>query len=240
MSFEHSQASTYNIFPTRENPVMYKINSFWIELDASMTTIERSTYSILDWVGDIGGLLDGLRFIGSFLLAPIATFLIRIELYKRTTTQNDRQKNNYWSCSLKQAKYKRAQLKLTKQLDVISLVQRQRMLLLAVIAMLSPKQRKLVQHLSERQIPSDDDFSEQNMSKQEKEAVINKARVSNDHLGRQLTHLFQPQLRESPSLQETNLLEDASDRPYHFTQQPTAHHSRHKIGHSTRRPAFEV
>ena len=81
MSFDTSQPSTYNMFPTRENPVMYKINSFWIELDASVTTIERSTYSILDWVGDIGGLLDGLRFIGSFLLAPIATFLIRVELY---------------------------------------------------------------------------------------------------------------------------------------------------------------
>ena len=46
-----------------------------------MTTIERQTYSILDWLGDVGGLLDGLKIIGSLLIAPIASFTMRVELF---------------------------------------------------------------------------------------------------------------------------------------------------------------
>ena len=59
---------------------MFKINSYWIELDTSLTKIERQTYGFLDWLGDVGGLLDGLRIIGSVLVAPIAAFSLRIEL----------------------------------------------------------------------------------------------------------------------------------------------------------------
>ena len=36
--------------------------------------INRKTYSILDWVGDIGGLLDGLYLIGCILISPVADF----------------------------------------------------------------------------------------------------------------------------------------------------------------------
>jgi len=59
---------------------MYKINSIWTELHPSMTSIERSTYSLLDWVGDVGGLLDGLRILGGFLIAPIAMAAMKVEL----------------------------------------------------------------------------------------------------------------------------------------------------------------
>ena len=59
---------------------MYKFNSFWIELDFSLTTYERQTYSMLEFVGDIGGLFDGLNYIGIFLVAPIANYAMRMEL----------------------------------------------------------------------------------------------------------------------------------------------------------------
>ena len=37
----------------------------------------RQTYSILDWLGDLGGLIEILHHIGGFLVAPITGFTIR-------------------------------------------------------------------------------------------------------------------------------------------------------------------
>ena len=60
---------------------MYKISALWIEFGPDLHVIERQTYSLLDWIGDVGGLLDGLRIVGSFLIAPIAAFSMRVELF---------------------------------------------------------------------------------------------------------------------------------------------------------------
>lgn len=35
---------------------------------------------MLDWVGDVGGLLDGLKLVGGFFVAPIAMAAMRVEL----------------------------------------------------------------------------------------------------------------------------------------------------------------
>ena len=43
-------------------------------------TYERTTYSILDWLGDIGGLFDGLVLGAQVLLTPITAFALRREL----------------------------------------------------------------------------------------------------------------------------------------------------------------
>ena len=83
-----SQPSIYGKWPTPENPNMFKINSFWIEHDSSLTTIERQTYSFLDWLGDVGGLLDGLKLFASFLVAPIAAFSMRAELLSAAFPDN--------------------------------------------------------------------------------------------------------------------------------------------------------
>ena len=45
-----------------------------------MTTIERKTYSLLELLGDIGGLLDGLKLIGFLLVSPIASFALKVKL----------------------------------------------------------------------------------------------------------------------------------------------------------------
>ena len=34
-----------------------------MELDTEMLVIERSTYSFLDWLGDVGGLMDGFYLL---------------------------------------------------------------------------------------------------------------------------------------------------------------------------------
>lgn len=80
IDFLASEQSTYSMWPTKEKHSRYKFNSFWIELNPSLTTIERQTYSSLDLVGDVGGLVDGLSLICSFLIAPIATYAMKVEI----------------------------------------------------------------------------------------------------------------------------------------------------------------
>ena len=41
-----------------------------------MTVIERSTYSFLEWLGDIGGLSDAVFIVGKVLMAPIAVIAL--------------------------------------------------------------------------------------------------------------------------------------------------------------------
>ena len=44
----------------------------FLEINVGLSTLKqvykRSCYSGLDWVGDVGGLLDGLRFIGALVM----------------------------------------------------------------------------------------------------------------------------------------------------------------------------
>ena len=39
-----------------------------IRLSADMTMHEREIYSLLEWLGDVGGLYDGLRIVGSIII----------------------------------------------------------------------------------------------------------------------------------------------------------------------------
>ena len=85
--------SSYGDWPSRANPdAHYKFVGFWTELSQSLITTERKTYSILEWVGDVGGLYDGLLVIGSNLIAPITTLILRFALIanmRPTNTEND-------------------------------------------------------------------------------------------------------------------------------------------------------
>ena len=42
--------------------------------------IERQTYSVLEWLGDVGGLYDMLGLIGGALIGPLAAFSLKAEL----------------------------------------------------------------------------------------------------------------------------------------------------------------
>ena len=57
--------------------MFYKFASFWIEQGQDVTVYDRSTYHTLEWIGDIGGLYDGLKIIGSILAQPIAAFSLK-------------------------------------------------------------------------------------------------------------------------------------------------------------------
>ena len=69
-----------SIWPTWEDPGLYKFNSMWLELSNEHTIINRQTYSLLEMVGDIGGLFDGLLTIGHILLGPVAAYAMKAQL----------------------------------------------------------------------------------------------------------------------------------------------------------------
>lgn len=58
-----------------ENPNgSYKFGSVEIVNDQHINVINRQTYSILDWLGDIGGLNDALLIIFQWLILPFLRY----------------------------------------------------------------------------------------------------------------------------------------------------------------------
>lgn len=82
MSFDDSEPyRNTKDWPTKEIPdTRYKLGSLLIVLSQDYTTIERQTYNVLEWLGDVGGLFDGFVLIARYLIAPIATYAIKTEL----------------------------------------------------------------------------------------------------------------------------------------------------------------
>ena len=69
------------VFPTRnQTDTYYKFSSLelYVTLDSLVT--ERETYALLEWMGDLGGLFDALRYIGLYLIAPFASYSLKTEL----------------------------------------------------------------------------------------------------------------------------------------------------------------
>ena len=42
-----------------------------------MISIERKTYSALEWLGDVGGLFDGLQMLAYALIYPVSSLALR-------------------------------------------------------------------------------------------------------------------------------------------------------------------
>ena len=81
MTYDEPAQSTDREWPTKAEPTnFYKFASFWIERGSRATTIERQTYSALEWLGDIGGLYDGLLIIGHALAGPFALLTLKAKL----------------------------------------------------------------------------------------------------------------------------------------------------------------
>ena len=54
----------------------YKITSISVLLNPDKVEYERHTYSLLEWLGDIGGLYDALGHIGTLFVRPVAMFAL--------------------------------------------------------------------------------------------------------------------------------------------------------------------
>ena len=63
--------------------------------------VNRQTYSILDWLGDIGGLIDALFLLGQMLILPIATFALNTRImsslfrYRATDRDSSNEKDSH-------------------------------------------------------------------------------------------------------------------------------------------------
>jgi len=57
--------------------------SVWIEISPDIVNHTRSVYSVLDWLGDVGGLYDALNLIARVLLSSITTLIFKLRLFNR-------------------------------------------------------------------------------------------------------------------------------------------------------------
>ena len=88
-----SNPSVTSKWPTKENNTKFKFDSFYFQMNPTMIKIERATYSALDWLGDVGGLFDGLKIIASLLVAPISALaandILLTQVFKFMPSQRD-------------------------------------------------------------------------------------------------------------------------------------------------------
>ena len=53
-----------------------------IRVKSDMNVINRKTDNLLDWLGDWGGLLDGLRYVCHIILTPYTSYALQLLLTK--------------------------------------------------------------------------------------------------------------------------------------------------------------
>ena len=51
-----------------------------ITLNPDVTKVRRKTDSLLDWLGDWGGLLDSLHFLADILISPLSAYMMKSKL----------------------------------------------------------------------------------------------------------------------------------------------------------------
>ena len=105
-------ASAWNKFPTPQKPLTrYKFASVELMHSADLLIVSRQTYSILDWLGDLGGLLDALYLIANLFMGPLSAWALKATLmstiffrkssnyqeenHRQTTRQNGDQAGNF-------------------------------------------------------------------------------------------------------------------------------------------------
>ena len=82
-SFEISESkpSLMQNWPTKEDPeAHYRYTGIFILQSPDVHFIERQTYSLLEWLGDIGGLFDALRYLGCIVIGPLNALALTSKL----------------------------------------------------------------------------------------------------------------------------------------------------------------
>ena len=81
MDMGAAQASSWIYFPTVEQPHdRYKYLSIELNLNAHSKHITRTSYSLLDFLGDLGGLFGVLLEAGRLAVAPMSSFALQSAL----------------------------------------------------------------------------------------------------------------------------------------------------------------
>ena len=84
-------------YPTPEEPgLRYKFIGLYFTVSKDLIEINRQTYSLLDWMGDIGGLIDGLFLLTDLFMAPLSRLALQsfimtslVRVYPRSAPQED-------------------------------------------------------------------------------------------------------------------------------------------------------
>ena len=73
--------SSWIYFPTEQYPSSkFKYTSMEIKMSLDLVTWTRQSYSLLDWLGDLGGLFDALWYIAHFIVKPASAFMLQATL----------------------------------------------------------------------------------------------------------------------------------------------------------------
>ena len=87
--------SVYNKNPTEEEPDnAYIFTSLYFGQGKDLRAINRKTYNLLDWLGDWGGLLDGLKMIAKIFVSPLTTLALRANLFEMFARVKSPQENS--------------------------------------------------------------------------------------------------------------------------------------------------
>ena len=70
----------------------YKFGSMSLQLNREQTMIIRQAYGLLDYFGDIGGLIDGLYYLISMLFSPFWKFSISSHMLSKLFRTGPKQK----------------------------------------------------------------------------------------------------------------------------------------------------
>ena len=155
INFSSAESSRFNKWPTYDQPDnQYKVIGIWLTFGQSVRVTERQTYDFLVWLGDIGGLNQGLLLIAHLLVSPVSTFALRLQLMSLAKSQKSIEgadsntikfKMLSFFCNWRQQRQERLWLEklhrqVLKELDLIKILKRQRALVTAVFALLNEAQ----------------------------------------------------------------------------------------------------
>ena len=69
------------MFPSEENPTnRYKFNSIDIYFNQDKKVITRTTYTLFDFMSEVGGFVFILYVLGGLILAPVTRYNLRMKL----------------------------------------------------------------------------------------------------------------------------------------------------------------
>ena len=70
----------------------YKFGSMSLQLSREQTMIIRQAYGLLDYFGDIGGLIDGLYYLISMIVSPFWKFSLASHMLSKLFRDGPKQK----------------------------------------------------------------------------------------------------------------------------------------------------
>lgn len=71
---DYPKPSAWNVHPSQNSTGLYKFVSWELNLNQRIQVTTRLTYDFLSWLGDCGGLKDGIFWIGSIIMHAYSAY----------------------------------------------------------------------------------------------------------------------------------------------------------------------